>query len=185
LDNEYSIITLQQNVEPGVEYFKLAHINAQSLVSPDHFNVCTQLLANKILDVPAVPETWFTEMDLLLSCFIDGYQCFRNDRLDKRGGGVCFYIKTNLQAKLLNKSPSEFPNNPEYLIVEITSAGKKLLCAVVYRRPNGSLFDLFLREFGTLAVHYDHCFIAGDLNIDFICNSRSKMDLTTRLLILI
>jgi hypothetical protein len=181
LDNEYSITSLQQNLEPHVEFFKLAHNNAQSLASHDHFNDCKKLLANNVLDVLAVFETLLTEKDSLQSCFIDGYQCFRNDRLGKRGSGVCLYVKFNRQAKLLNKSLGEFSNNPAYIILEIIKAGRKLLCAAVYRRPNGSFSDIFLRELGTLVVHYEHCFIDGDLNIDFNCNSRSKIELTASL----
>jgi hypothetical protein len=83
---------LHQNVDLS-EYFCLVHVNAQSLASSDHFNICSQLLANKIIDVLAVSETWFTGKEIVQSYYIPGYQCWRNNRLRKRGGGVCMYVR--------------------------------------------------------------------------------------------
>ena len=48
------------------------------------------------MDITAVTETWFTK-HLTDSCVtIDGYRLVRKDRVNKKGGGVCFYIKNDI-----------------------------------------------------------------------------------------
>ncbi|KAJ8684975.1 hypothetical protein QAD02_020768 [Eretmocerus hayati] len=59
------------------------------------------------------------------------------DIVGQLGGGVGLYIKNQLNARILACSEPEFDNTPEYLIAEIACCDKKLLCAVVYRRPEG------------------------------------------------
>ena len=39
-----------------------------------------------------VTETWFNDQSVV---HIDGYDCFRRDRIDKKGGGVCIYARSS------------------------------------------------------------------------------------------
>ena len=41
-------------------------------------------------DIRFVSETWFNDQSVVT---IDGYDCFRRDRKDKKGGGVCIYTR--------------------------------------------------------------------------------------------
>ena len=45
------------------------------------------------IDLAALSETWFHDDILRAETHISGYQCFRKDRIDKRGGGVVLYVK--------------------------------------------------------------------------------------------
>jgi len=48
------------------------------------------------VDIVAVSETWFTK-HILDSCVgIDGYNIIRKDRVNKKGGGVCFYVRNDV-----------------------------------------------------------------------------------------
>ncbi|KAJ4426946.1 hypothetical protein ANN_26745 [Periplaneta americana] len=52
----------------------------------------------------------------------------RNDRLHKRGGGVCAYIRNDLKPKVLLKSQGD-ASHPEYIFVEIQARLQKCLVA--------------------------------------------------------
>ena len=43
-------------------------------------------------DVRFVTETWFNDQSVV---HIDGYDCFRRDRIDKKGRGVCIYARSS------------------------------------------------------------------------------------------
>jgi len=48
------------------------------------------------VDITAVTETWFTK-HLTDSCVnINGYRLLRKDRRNKKGGGICFYVKNDI-----------------------------------------------------------------------------------------
>ncbi len=51
-----------------------------------------------------VSETWLCKSVPNDRVYIKGYRVLRNDRTNKRGGGVCFYIKSDLTFKRINTS---------------------------------------------------------------------------------
>ena len=50
---------------------------------------------------------------ILVFSDIDGYTCFRLDRCKRRGGGVCVYVKSNIEATRVNLMASV--ENAEYM----------------------------------------------------------------------
>ena len=74
-------------------------VNATSLAKKGAVeSLATEALYNNI-DVIAICETWFTSQmtDSLLN--INGYKMFRIDRNNRKGGGVCFYVKDSICCK--------------------------------------------------------------------------------------
>jgi exonuclease III len=72
-------------------------INAQSLADLSHMQILRHYLANQVVDITGISETWLkSKHDNHKLYEIDGYDLVRNDRPDTRGGGVAFYIKKGL-----------------------------------------------------------------------------------------
>jgi hypothetical protein len=166
--NTLSIEVNNTKNNPNIPSFvNVCLINAQSIASLNHLSFCKFLLKSLVVDVLAVTETWLTPLDSDSFCSIPGYNGFRNDRIGKCGGGVCLYIRNNLEIKILCKSPGNFTNNPEYIITDIKCKTGKILLCVVYRRSNGNMFDNFIDGLSSHYIHYDYCIVAGDINIDF------------------
>lgn len=136
-------------------------------------NALKQLLCEKLIDICAVSETWLKNIDSNKFSKILGYTCVRNDRLNKRGGGVCLYIKNGIKYKVLDRSPGPFDNKPEFLITEINTGRAKILIAVVYRRPKGEGIKTFCDSLNVFTSRYDDCIVCGDFNID--CNKSNVM----------
>ena len=139
--------------------FHMAHINAQSLMA--HSDYLNHVFGSQNMHVVAVSETWLKpSLDSNL-VHIPGYLLFRNDRINKGGGGVAFYVRSDIQAKIISSSPGNYNAKTEYLFIEIILSGQRLFCAVRYRPPK---VDSFLVDYEMILVDlstkYDHIIIA-------------------------
>ncbi|RMX50698.1 hypothetical protein pdam_00013218, partial [Pocillopora damicornis] len=54
-------------------------------------------------DIITIFETWLNTTVTTLELQIDGYKLYRLDRLHKRGGRVCTYIRKELKATILKE----------------------------------------------------------------------------------
>jgi hypothetical protein len=43
-----------------------------------------------------ITETWFTDKQADDDLKIDGFVLFRRDRMKRKGGGLCMYVKSNI-----------------------------------------------------------------------------------------
>jgi len=91
--------------------------------------VRTTLLLKKI-DVFACTETWFTDSMMDSSLMIDGYSCLREDRSDRRGGGVALWIKNDIPA--IRENLNEI-SEIESILVRLMSC--KILLFLLYIPP--------------------------------------------------
>jgi hypothetical protein len=144
----------------------MSYVNAQSISNLSHLLTVKNLLYNKCIDLFFITETWLNDMDSDDYLKIEGYNIIRKDRVGKRGGGVCIYIKQTLDYKILFMSPTLFDNKPEFIIFDISLAKIKILCSVVYRRPKGESIQNYFNELGLILPKYDHCILCGDININ-------------------
>jgi hypothetical protein len=96
---------------------------------------------------------------------IDGYYLFRLDRLNKRGGGVCTYVRKELKSCVLKSLSFISEENLHQLILWINvqcQKSKSLIICVTYRPP-----DCLLHCFEhTLKPNYKE-----DLNCDGLKNN--------------
>ncbi|KAJ4427170.1 hypothetical protein ANN_24786 [Periplaneta americana] len=91
----------------------------------------------------------------------------RNDRLYKRGDGVCTYIRNDLKPKVLLKSQGDAAH-PEYIFIEIQASLQKCLVAIVYKPPKaGHLSDLEI-PLTNLLPQYEHVLVFGDFNTNLL-----------------
>jgi len=67
------------------------YTNATSL-TPEKLDELRAECIDTSYDVRFVTETWFNDQSIIN---IEGYDCFRKDRSNKRGGGVCIYTSSS------------------------------------------------------------------------------------------
>ena len=79
----------------------VGHSNVRGLYC--NLNQIRFLLKYSKLDVFAITETHLNESIGNSELFIDGYCLWRLDRRDKKGGGVAFYVKRNMDCEIISK----------------------------------------------------------------------------------
>ncbi|CAG5084884.1 Protein of unknown function [Cotesia congregata] len=91
-----------------------------------------------------------------------------------RGGGVACFVHNSRKSKLLLSSESHDINNPEFMIIDITSpTGCHILLSSIYRRPQGQLLDSFFIQFSKYYPLYKNIIIImGDLNCNLLKSDR-------------
>lgn len=158
----------------------ICHINAQSAKS--NFAKLKLYIQETKFDVFSVSETWYTNLDTVNCCEIQGYNILRNDRSwtvndnsgnIKRGGGVCTYIKDDLniidtEVKIHNRSN----NNVESQWLELSLPHqRRIIIGSIYRPPDGSVlaFTEYLIEVidNLDGGKKQDIFILGDFNINY------------------
>ena len=94
---------------------------------------------------------------------LSGFRIYRHDRLNRQGGGVCFYVQSTLQVKRLDIHHC----NLEVLWLEVKLGKKdKLRTGCIYRPPNANLeFWTDLAKFLEIVEGHD-IILLGDLNVD-------------------
>ncbi|XP_044585968.1 uncharacterized protein LOC123266005 [Cotesia glomerata] len=111
---------------------------------------------------------------------LNGYNIVRRDRTLKhadtgcyiQGGGVACLVHESVEVKVLHISTSDYLNQPEYLIADVTLfSGSHLLLSCIYRRPKGLFLNEFFDIFSRFAPNFNNIIIAGDLNCNLLDDS--------------
>ena len=79
------------------DHFIIGHLNARSLNK--NINELKAILEETDFDAVSISESWLRSRTPKDRFLIDGYKIFRNDRRNKRGGGVCIYIREEYECK--------------------------------------------------------------------------------------
>lgn len=128
----------------------------------------------------ALSETWLTPLVPSECLVLPNFNLVRNDRglysesgaRFIQGGGVACYIHDSLKYRVLDLSCNSHINDPEFLILDIkTQSAASLLLAIVYRRPNGTLFSEFIRRLNVYSPAFKNIVIVGDLNCNLLDNT--------------
>ena len=115
----------------------IASINAQSL-SSKHNNIQLLLQSMQASKTPllvlAIQETWKIQYADLLS--INGFKLiYRNRPAGMRGGGVGFYVWSDLEFRIVEQHTNIVPNIFECITIEIMLSGRKTMVSSIYRSP--------------------------------------------------
>ena len=159
------------------KHLSVAHLNTQSMKST--FTQFESYLSTHQFDIVTMSETWLKDNKNLLSHYeIKGYEKDFRNRDAKRGGGVGYYIKSDIPHKS-RKDIESFDTTIEHQWIELT--GKNRLCnvliGIVYQPSSKSRDKLdWLVKFESLVsqvaiVHHGPIIITGDLNIDLLVPS--------------
>ncbi len=160
----------KQPVGQSLRYLNIGHINVRSLRHKSH--EVQELITSHSLSVLAISETWLDETDNDSLLNINGYHLFRRDRSLRRGGGVCIYVREDLNASL----DTRYSKNPAIEIIWIKISSqihknrhcKDILIGCIYRPPAASNEFWSQLESTVEGAEAEELVILGDLNVDFL-----------------
>ena len=153
----------------------IAHLNAESLKNRVRFTEVKEMALEKNFDILSFSETWFNTSVSNASVHLDGYNIFRLDRLRKKGGGVCAYVKSSLKVKTLKDLTRTSDSGLQQLWLQIQHKHlKSVIVCIVYRPPDSAISCLT----DELMPSYTHALslkksiiLTGDLNCDLMSDN--------------
>lgn len=173
-DNVYSMLRILSKQSSGL---KIVHFNAQSLNNKmDEFRY---IFTSSGIDVICISESWF-HPDIQNNVYnLSGFQLFRADR-KSNAGGVAIYVrnginciirKTSVKIVPIQEQHENFENKIEYLFLEISIMGRKILIGSVYRPRNNILLDTLMETIEDISPLYNEIIIAGDFNSNLLVDN--------------
>ena len=149
----------------------ILNINARSL--PNKMDELTTVLDQQHVDIAIITETWLKEDIENSTINIHNYNLIRNDRSKpnkKQGGGVCIYIKTNIDHKVWKNISTEIETL--WITVHPHKMPRKcpiLILGAVYHPPNdnNTYMNQHISEtLDRIQKKHPYCgiIIAGDFN---------------------
>lgn len=141
---------------------RLGLINARSLMTGRDELMVTVMTHTP--DILAINETWLKPGEDQLAPELTSYKFIHRARQGKRGGGVGFYIKREITARIRQHPPSVL----EQLWLEVQLPGVTMAIGTAYRPESVSIseaLDSLSESVNSLAFCDCNC-ILGDLNID-------------------
>ena len=140
------------------------HLNIRSLKNRNHILQLREFVRVTNYHIIILSETWLNKSVKNAEVEIKGYKIFRLDRKDKRGGGVCAYIRSPLKAQMSGTPTTWFQQL--WLQVQYKKIRSFVICAV-YTPPDCpvSCFEDFLKPSSTYALSLNNpVIILSDLN---------------------
>ena len=144
----------------------MGHLNARSLNK--NIIELKAILELTEFDVICISESWLRSRTPKDRFMIEGYKIFRSDRKNKRGGGVCIYVKEEFDCKRI-KIPNS-PDLPELLWVEVTVNHKKVAIGTLYKAPNipcKTFYDAY-DSLVYIFSRYEDPILTGDFNVNML-----------------
>lgn len=148
-------------------------INACSLKKPYAVQLLTTEINSRNVDVAAVTETWLNKSTASTDLNVPGYKLYRNDRLRRKGGGVCIYVRDCLVANVISL-PSVNDDSyrmHELLYLQIYKQSDSYLFMLVYHPPKpkykpNTLQDRLINDVEFLTDTYPTAivYLTGDFN---------------------
>lgn len=148
----------------------ILHLNACSMLNK--MNYLKEIIIGAKVQAICISETWLNNDISNGMVKLEGFKLIRNDRCSSsRGGGVCIYIRKDINYKTLHKSNGQ--HVVEYLFLELNFPSSNVILGVVYNAQidDFSEFEHVLRE---LSMKYPDIVIAGDFNINLLVNNRKS-----------
>lgn len=161
--NNESINTALENSNRSNKCLRISHVNVENLIV--HRDNFLSFFNDSSYDIIGISETFLKPILPSQPYNLNNYHLIRHDRENKEGGGVAVYLRQTFSYKVLATSQASYCKKPEYIILEISSGWKLLLC-IVYSPPKVGHIDEFFQKVGDLIPLYDHLVILGDFNVN-------------------
>ena len=145
--------------------FIFGHLNARSL-NKNHTEL-GQVLDKTYFDAFSVSESWLTKNTPKDRFMFNDFNIVRSDRKNKRGGGVCLFIRKQY-SKFRKINIPNMCEMPEMLWVEIEVGRSKIAIGTLYKPPKipCSAFRLAYDSLIHIYSKYEHTILAGDFNVN-------------------
>lgn len=149
------------------KHFIFGHLNSRS-VNKNIIEMREFLEQVNLFDAFSVSESWLRSRTPKDRFEIPGFNIFRTDRRNKRGGGVCCYVRDHYIAKKL-KVPN-VPDSPELLFVEVSVLHQKVCLGTFYKAPKipARLFHDVFDSLGYIFHKYEEPILTGDFNVNVL-----------------
>ncbi|CAB3990295.1 Hypothetical predicted protein [Paramuricea clavata] len=108
-----------------------------------HFLQLKELVRTNRIDVFTTSETWLNTTVTNKKLEIDGYKLHRLDRLYKKGGGVCAYVRKNIKSSVIKELTQISDTSFHQLWINLQYKKTKFLLACVCYRPPDCPLDCF------------------------------------------
>lgn len=144
----------------------VAFLNIRSLLPKlDQIN---KLIENVKLDVFCFAETHLYDCIPNTSINIDSFKIYRNDRKNKKCGGICIYVRNYINCKEVYTYSSP---NFQALFVELHLNDSRVLLGVFYKPPKLKFSDELENILSDLSIEYNDIILAGDFNSNYLSQS--------------
>ena len=125
------------------------------------------------VDICFFTESWLNTNISNSMINLPGYDIFRSDRLDKRGGGVAIYYKNLLDVKLLdNFFVSSTYSNFEFSAMQLKTIDSKITFVCFYIPPDSAKCTYTIsnvcKVISSLITHTDPFVLLGDFNFPLV-----------------
>jgi exonuclease III len=141
---------------------KVCHINAQSI--PAHYAEILTSFQGLDLHALLVSESWLKPTLPSSGFAIQGYSLLRNDRVQRRGGGVCIYLRDDLSYDILHQSTLLSIGDPEFIFIKVNFHHRVIVLGVVYCPPMSDYFAKLEPILESLSASYSDIIMMGDFN---------------------
>lgn len=165
--------------------FRFAYCNSNSLTA--NFDKIENFILDNKIHLLTMSESWLGDRKNVLLNDIPGYSLLRNDRglinldtgRDTMGGGVAFYLHKSFRATKMSISKVKNLGEIEYMLYSLYCPHRKffILICIVYRPPNGNLFNSFLKTISSFKSKFKNLIITGDFN----CHLENTNDVSENL----
>jgi len=122
----------------------LLNINGESTsLGKRYFLPIPELAFEKKSVIITISETWLNTTVTSAEVQIESYKLHRLDRLHKRGGGVCAYVRKDLKSSVLKDLTSISERNFHQLWIKVQCKKCKSIIICVTYRPDDSPLSSF------------------------------------------
>ena len=166
LDLKTPVNIINKEMKNFSNKFKAAHLNVRSL--PKNIVEFSDIISKTDFDIVAVSETWLSKKTPLDRYTLDNFNIFRNDRKNKRGGGVALFCRDHYKAKII-KTPCD-KEIPEMLWLEVKVGINNVAIGVLYKQPKipHSVFVNLYECLVGIYAKYEHTILLGDFNVNIL-----------------
>lgn len=171
LATQHGFNTISTKRKVIISKLKTVHLNIRSLRNRTHYLQLIDFATSNKIDVLTISETWLNTTVTNIEIKIDGYNVYRLDRLHKKGGGVCAYIRDNIKVSVLRTISHISESNFHQLWLQLQhNKCKSVVICVTYRPPDcpvACFEDFFKSSYIEALALNKPIVVFGDLN----CNT--------------
>ena len=140
----------------------ICHFNAASIFNK--MDEMRNLFDGVKFDIIAVTESWLKPHHSNKSVALNGYKCFRNDRVT-RGGGIVIYVRETITANVIKHSEC---SSIEYLFLELRCSSLRVLFSCIYNSHGSNDISCLLNQLSFFSPLYSNIVVTGDFNLDLL-----------------
>ena len=171
--SESQLVSVSRS-QPNDLFF--AHLNVRSLNK--NFDQLRDFLNELKFNssVIGVSETWLKDTPSPLFS-VEGFSLFTNNRTEKRGGGVGFYVSDNLKAKVIEELSIKSEDIEAIFIDMYVPDQKNFVVGEIYRPPNSSpskFLEAIQSILSAASLVDKRIVVMGDYNLNLMhCNDNA------------